>query len=195
MTGTRKKSHSHGKEPMLEKILGNLRYGKVINLVPSDSKVLDMGCGYNGEFLKKIRGKIDAGVGIDISVNPNFSDDKIRLISHDLNEKLPFDNEEFDVVVSLANLEHLTDPQGAIREIFRVLKHGGLLLLTTPSVYGKPVLEFLAFISLVSTEEIQDHKNYFTKKILTDLCEESGFSSCKHKYFQLGMNNFLIATK
>jgi SAM-dependent methyltransferase len=44
---------------------------------------------------------------------------------------LPFVAAAFDVVLCTEVLEHLTDPQHAIDEMFRVLKPGGQLLLTT----------------------------------------------------------------
>lgn len=191
----RKKSHLEGTEPFFDKILSSLRFKKVEKYIEPDSKILDLGCGYNGRLLAKLETKIKSGVGIDISVNANYQNQKIQLIAYDLNANLPLQGGEFDFVVSLANLEHLENPKKMLEEIYRVLKPGGKLLLTTPSTYGKPVLEFLAAVGLVSKQEIRDHKNYFSKKILLDHCREIGFSSCRHKYFQLGMNNYLIAKK
>jgi len=187
--------HFEKKEPFLEKYLQSWRHRKIVSLVPANAKLLDLGCGYRGKFLEKIKDNISSGVGIDIAVDSRLSNGKIRLMAHDLNESLPFPDNEFDAVASLANLEHLAEPGRALKEIFRVLKPNGILLLTAPSVFAKPVLELLAFVGLVSRQEIRDHKNYFDKKILTSLCQKAGFSSVSHKYFQLGMNNFLIATK
>lgn len=45
---------------------------------------------------------------------------------------LPFGDGVFDVAICLETLEHLTEPQRAGREIARVLRPGGLLLITTP---------------------------------------------------------------
>lgn len=45
---------------------------------------------------------------------------------------LPFANGVFDGVVLTEVLEHCTDPQGAVDEVRRVLKPGGLLLVTSP---------------------------------------------------------------
>lgn len=191
----RPSAHFEKKEPILEKFLSNWRYRKIIPHIPKGSRLLDLGCGYEGRLLKKISSKISSGTGIDIAVDKNFSDDKIRLLSYDLNSPLPFPENKFDAITSLASLEHLNDPKKALEEMFRVLKPGGILLLTAPSFFGKPVLEFLAFVGLVSRQEIRDHKNYFDKCNLLEYCEKIGFSSCKHKYFQLGMNNFLMATK
>jgi 2-polyprenyl-3-methyl-5-hydroxy-6-metoxy-1,4-benzoquinol methylase len=46
-------------------------------------------------------------------------------------ERLPLDDAEFDVVVSIQVLEHLLDPAAGVRELGRVLRPGGTLLLTT----------------------------------------------------------------
>ena len=192
---SRTNAHFEKKEPFLEEILCKLRFQKVIKSIPPGSRVLDLGCGFNGKLLKKIEEKISLGVGIDISVNSQNKSSKIKLIAHDLNYPLPFPENEFDVVTSLANLEHLESPQKSLEEIFRVLKPGGILLLTTPTLFAKPILECLAFFRIISKKEIQDHKNYFTKNILKRYCKEIGFSSSRHRYFQLKMNNFLIAIK
>lgn len=192
---SRRHSHFENKEPFFEKFLCELRFRMVVKHIPANSKMLDVGCGYNGKLLYKIKEKISAGFGIDISVNKISRDEKIVLIEHDLACPLPFEDNSFDAVNSLANLEHLHNPEKNLIDIHRVLRPGGMLLLTTPSVYAKPVLETLAFFGIVSREEIRDHKNYFNKKILSEYCREIGFSSFRHRYFQFGMNNFLMAKK
>lgn len=192
----RQTAHFEDREPFLEKILSWLRYRKIVKKIPQNSKILDLGCGYNANFIKEISYKNCKYTGIDISINTKLDSNNISLIKHDLNEKLPFDNEVFDVVISLANLEHLISPESNLNEIYRVLKPNGSLLLTTPSIYAKPILEFLSFkLHLISKNEIMDHKNYFNKDILLKMCKRTGFSSIKHKYFQFFMNNFIKAIK
>jgi SAM-dependent methyltransferase len=48
---------------------------------------------------------------------------------------LPFHEGAFDGVVVTEVLEHCVDPAGALREVFRVLKPGGLLLVTSPLLW------------------------------------------------------------
>jgi SAM-dependent methyltransferase len=48
-------------------------------------------------------------------------------------EKLPFSNDEFDVVISLETFEHLSNPQHAIDEVRRVLKAEGVFLCSIPN--------------------------------------------------------------
>ncbi len=173
-----------------------MRFRQIKPLIPPESTVLDLGCGYDAPFLRAIKNRISFGIGIDIVVNKKVKSRKIKLLEHDLNYCLPFPDNSFDVVTSLANLEHLNKPEQSLCEVYRLLKPGGRLFLTTPSVYAKPVLEFLSFeLKLISPQEIQDHKHYFNRKRLEQFCQSAGFRAWEHRYFQLGMNNFLMAIK
>jgi SAM-dependent methyltransferase len=58
------------------------------------------------------------------------------VINHDLNKRLPFGDESFEVVYHSHVLEHLTKEQGKafLAECFRVLKHGGILRVVVPDL-------------------------------------------------------------
>lgn len=189
-------SHLEREEKFLEIFLSRLRFRRVMRYIPNNARVLDLGCGFYGNFLGRIKDKISSGVGIDISVNKAINNHKIKLLKHDLNNPLPFNDNQFDIVVSLANLEHLDNPQQMFNEIYRVLNKKGILLLTTPSIYAKPILEFLAFkLKVIDVQEMMDHKFYFNKRSLCEYCRSAGFSFYTHSYFQFFMNNFLYARK
>jgi len=48
-------------------------------------------------------------------------------------QNLPFGDDSFDVVISCETIEHLPDASSALREMWRVSRPGGKLLLTTPN--------------------------------------------------------------
>lgn len=50
----------------------------------------------------------------------------------DANKNLPLENDMADLVILTEVLEHLKEPQVILFEINRILKKGGLLILTTP---------------------------------------------------------------
>lgn len=53
-------------------------------------------------------------------------------ITADLNESLPIASEVADAVILLSVMEHLREPQKMLREVYRILKPGGVLLLQVP---------------------------------------------------------------
>jgi SAM-dependent methyltransferase len=77
---------------------------------------------------------------LDVGVyNPRsyFGDGYVTFGEHDEDTKgdllaLPFPDDTFNGVVLTEVLEHCIDPKGAVAEVFRVLKPGGLLLVTSP---------------------------------------------------------------
>jgi SAM-dependent methyltransferase len=76
-------------------------------------------------------------------------------------QHLPHPDEAFDVVVSCETIEHVLTPREAVRELARVLRPGGQLLLTTPNYLSTMGL-YRAYRRLVSrpfTEEGQPLNN------------------------------------
>ena len=65
---------------------------------------------------------------------------KLTLVKQELGERLPFDDNAVDVVISSEVIEHLDDPFKYLREIRRILKPGGVLSISTPcgSMYLQP---------------------------------------------------------
>jgi ubiquinone/menaquinone biosynthesis C-methylase UbiE len=51
-------------------------------------------------------------------------------------QNLPYADNSFDIIVSCETIEHLRDPAAALKEMARVTRSGGLLLLTTPNYFN-----------------------------------------------------------
>ena len=90
-------------------------------------KVLDVGFTANpNPYLKNV-------VGLDIVLPKNIPSNYIKLFKCNLNtEKIPFNNEYFDNVVAGDVIEHLENPSYFLREVNRVLRKDGRLVLCTP---------------------------------------------------------------
>lgn len=185
-------------EPFFEPIFRKLRFWKITSGIPDGSILCDVGCGPRGALLFTVKERISRGYGFDRRVEDK-ADGKITLKNLDMDrENIPLDDNSMDAVTSLAVLEHLDNPRHILGEIFRILKPGGTLLLTTPTPAAKPVLEFLAYrAGLVSRREIDEHKHYFNLEELRKILEETGFrpDNINCRIFQLGFNNFVKALK
>lgn len=62
-----------------------------------------------------------------------FQESGVRCKSCDINRGIPEKDSSFDVIICQEGIEHFTDPYQAFNEMSRVLKTGGLLLITTPN--------------------------------------------------------------
>jgi 2-polyprenyl-3-methyl-5-hydroxy-6-metoxy-1,4-benzoquinol methylase len=167
------------------------RFRKVVSLIPPNSIVVDVGCG-DGSFLRSIAHRIKEGFGVDRKTPP--SDDKITFLQVNADNAIALPPGSVDVVTALALLEHLEYPGAFVSEAFRILKDGGVLILTTPSPAAKPLLEFLAFrLGIISKNDIADHKKYYSHSELSSAL--SSYSTIRISSFQCGLNTLVIAIK
>jgi len=183
-------------EPILEPLLRRLRLGRVLPHIPPQTRLLDIGCGANATLLRAVAPRLQQGVGLDFKVQP-FAAGNLEVRQLRFEGQLPFAEASFDVVTMLAVLEHIQQEGDMLAEVHRVLVPGGKLVLTVPSVWAQPVLEFLSYrLHLVSEAEIRDHKRYYRRSSLhCALVQQAGFEQFHHRYFQLGMNNFCTVVK
>jgi SAM-dependent methyltransferase len=98
----------------------------------ASAKLLEIGCGMGTDLLQFARGGAQC-TGIDITPRSvEITRHRFRLYGQTGNfmlsdgEHLPFANESFDVVYSNGVLHHTPDTAGAIREVHRVLRPGGI---------------------------------------------------------------------
>ncbi len=185
------------KEPFLEPVLRKLRIRKIIHHIPKNCALCDFGCGVNLHLLNTLKSYIRLGIGLDLKLKPQ-PDKKIKLIRCNLDESIPLRSNTIEVITSLAVLEHLTNPTNNLKEAYRILRKGGLLILTTPTPISKRILEFMAFkLGILSIDTVGEHKHYFNRKNLKEMLISAGFEEVKVKIksFQIGFNNLVIAKK
>lgn len=100
----------------------------------SSSKVLDVGCGY-GELLKLLKEDGWKSYGVDTS---STAAKKAREMGLDVftGELIDagFLDKYFDVVILHHSLEHMHDPTEVLREVHRILKDNGVLIISVPNI-------------------------------------------------------------
>ncbi|MBV5278114.1 MAG: class I SAM-dependent methyltransferase [Campylobacteraceae bacterium] len=115
------------------------RYGYAFEHLADKSKCLDYGC-YDAMFLHKCKEKKALNyIGIDKNkdiVLQNPYKEQIFVFE----DKIPFTDNEFDCVTILDVIEHIYDQDKVLKEISRVLKKDGLLIITVPK---KNIFSFL----------------------------------------------------
>jgi len=104
-------------------------------------KVLDAGCG-TGNFESFISHKsppqieidaVDSSAGmLSVARRKCRSLDYVRFSAGDLNQRLPFADGTFDRIVTVNVLYALDDPDGVVRELLRLLKPSGVLVISSP---------------------------------------------------------------
>ena len=120
-------------------ILKNLSFELDVN----QKYILEIGCGRGG-FANYLAGTSSDKTHIIASDFSNFALDqakqkfssaRIEWRKEDI-QNLSFQNDWFDTIISCETIEHVLDPQKAIRELYRVLKPGGRLFLTCPNYFN-----------------------------------------------------------
>lgn len=99
--------------------------------------ILDVGCG-DGTLSQIISHKLTKAKVIGVDISPTLvKKSKGGIDTYEIDvctQPLPFEDNKFDVVIVARTFEHLVDPDFATKEIKRVLKRKGLLLLSTPNL-------------------------------------------------------------
>ena len=189
---------------LLEPMLARLRTRRANGLIPAElrsGRILDIGCGSFPYFLAHTAFEQKFAVDQLPMPQETASRNQIEFFTLNLNEEphLPFAADYFEAVTLLAVVEHLNPDSMALlfREACRVLKPGGMVVLTTPAAWSDGLLKFMARLSLVSAEEIHEHAFAYTLPLLGWHFGQAGFQMKKVKfgYFELMMNMWATAQK
>jgi SAM-dependent methyltransferase len=151
-------------------------------------KVLDIGCGANN-FVRSY------GNGVGVDVYPWEGVDKVIKSA----DKLPFKNGEFDSVSYLACLNHIPNRAESLKEANRILKPGGIVLITMiPPLWGK----FIHWLRFRNDPDHQDRDIDHDHELLgmhsthvRSLMKDAGFTDIISKRFVFGINSIYIGYK
>jgi SAM-dependent methyltransferase len=176
------------------------------SLMPSDRRngcIVDIGCGTSPLFLAS--SDFAEKIGLDKSFNSgiveSFAGPNLRLIEHDIEElvELPLESTSCDVVTMLAVIEHIEPHRlkPVLAEVYRILKPGGAYILTTPAPWTDSLLRISARLKLVSSAEIDEHKDVYDRASIFAMLVIAGFreENLRGGYFELGLNVWATATK
>jgi SAM-dependent methyltransferase len=191
----------HGNRKLQKRIIGdnNFTYRELIKILKPHLQyrysVLDIGSGVGTiDFYLASKGKNVTGIEIsENAVNVArenaklFNLDKIiNFIVAEFPHKVPGRN--YDLVIFSEIIEHLKDDNKALRDIWQVLKPGGILVITTPSknapLYRMGLLD--------GFDKSVGHLRRYTEKELIQLVEKNGYkviSSGRHEGI---LRNFLF---
>lgn len=80
----------------------------------------------------------------------------------------------FDIALCFENIEHILDDRKLVRDIYACLRPGGLLLLTAPNLYYRPITGSDAG-PFARTEDGGHVRRGYNGAMLRELCESGGF--------------------
>ena len=130
-----------------------------------NARILDVGCG-TGANLKMLA---DYGRAEGVDISPQAVEfcrerglDSVKLGAA---EQLPYENDSFELVTALDVIEHLDDDVAGLREMRRVLRRDGRVLLFVP-----------AFMFLWGVQDdVSNHRRRYTLPSLVKAVEAAGF--------------------
>jgi ubiquinone/menaquinone biosynthesis C-methylase UbiE len=158
-----------GKQFLVRRILQGLPLNKT-----RQDRILDIGCG-TGIILKLLE-------NFGVSYGAECSPDAIQFLRHrglnlivqsDVDQSVPFKDNTFSAITCLDVLEHLDNDLKLLKEMGRVCKPGGHVILTVP-----------AFEILWSPHDIAlHHKRRYTKQQMLSMISQSNWKVVKCSYY------------
>ncbi|WP_274648757.1 class I SAM-dependent methyltransferase [Paenibacillus humicola] len=159
----------------------------VMKLLPTEMKqlsVLDAGCAagwYTEQFIKQ------GALVTAIDISPKMVEackrrigDKATVLTCDLSDPLPFNDEAFDLIVSSLTLHYIDNWVPTFREFHRVLKPGGSLIFSV----HHPFMDFTHF----------DRPDYFAHELLMEIWNKKESGPVEATFYRRPLQEILNVT-
>jgi len=143
-------------------------------------RLLDVGCGF-GFFLSEMESRGWEVMGVEISQKAmDYAREVLGVTAYTGPlEKIGFPENHFDAVTAFYVIEHLPDSMAFLKESYRVLKPGGVLLLRYP--HTTPIKNFLHLFGIENRlYDLPAHLSDFSPETIQRFLERAGFEACQH---------------
>lgn len=176
----------------LDRLIRRWRIAKALRYVRPGDRLLDIGC-FDDRLLRRMRGRIAHGVGIDPLATPRC-DGTLEIRRGVFPDDCVLADGEFDCITLLAVLEHIPDRHRLARACFRVLAPGGRLIVTVPRPTVDYILHLLRACRLIDGMSLEQH-NGFDARLTPSFFTPAGFRLHCARRFQLGLNCLFVFSK
>lgn len=192
---------------------------EAINLQESDS-LLDLGCGTGNLEKELVKNDLNFRIeALDISKNmldyakKKINDHRVTFKLFDLNNRLDYKDNSFDKAVMVHSLYTLNNPIETLKEVKRVLKPNGLLIIVNPfkdanmqlmmdyekkksgvlKFYWKLFLVLPAFIinKIIALRARNSQYHFYTEDEYSELLSKSGYNQIDVKKVYADQSIFL----
>lgn len=163
---------------------------RVLLELRASGDVLDFGAGVGLLSRRLLRtGWARSVTATDLLPRPRDLPDAIKWVDADLNAVTPLAAASFDVVVAVEVVEHLENPRATARELFRLLRPGGLVLVSTPNNESWRALIALAVRGHFVSFGDSSYPAHITALVRSDLQRvlcEAGFTAPAFTFTDIG---------
>ena len=170
-----------GKQFLLKQTIGSLD-----NKALKKGRILDIGAG-TGIILKLLQ-DLGEAYGIELSLQAiNFLKKRKlkRIICADADHPLPFKNDTFTMITCLDVLEHLEKDFGLLKEMIRVSRPGGHILVAVPALD----------IFWSSHDVALHHKRRYTRKELLQMIHDMNCKIIQASYYNFTLSMPILAVR
>ena len=150
-------------------------FAELLKIEPR-SLVLDVGCG-KGFFHRAGAGRW-RGIGLDFSLEALISaqrESSASWLGGDA-ENMPFRENSFDFLVNLGSLEHFLDKAESVREMIRVVKKNGRIMIIVPNCRDLKTIWKKFRTGIGNDQDGQEEISFMTYKEWRDFFENAGLT-------------------